>query len=180
MSRRRRLLLTVALCACRKEEPFRIVHVVDTSLPASIEAAEAEGAKHPRADSPWYRIPAFRNSTTPGTAARKCVSADSGRDMRSGEIVAGDFQIVATRGVKSYWKALHHPFGGGEPMTIRATRLDSVAESTRAEYRMTGGYPWDKFHQAAPRMATRGRWMLVATKGPDWGCFILTRRVESS
>ena len=180
MPRGRLLVLAVSLGACGGDDTYRPITAVDPTPLASIEAAEAEGAKYPRAGSPWYASGAFGDSAARGTADRKCVDTDSISDARSGEFAAGNFKVVSQRGLKSYWRALHHPFGGGEPLTIRTTRLDSIGESSRAQYSSTGGYPWDRFHQATPRMANHGRWMLVATKGKDWGCFIVLRDVRGA
>ena len=156
--------------------------VVAPSLP-SVAAAEAEAASYPQAPPP--RVTTFNlRHDFPGSAERTCVevgedAADQG--IRSGEFVAGNLGSftkhwgTAAETGKVWWKPLHTLDISESGLTVRATLLDDPA-ITRVYHNDGIGYGSGRFYPSLISLPRHGRWMLVATSGPDWGCFIVTLR----
>ena len=162
------------------------------SIPATIPQAEAEGARFVRHDSLLARQRYFADSPIDndrgggsgwgwlgGTSERRCVS-DSLPDfsLRSGEfIVRGAREFEAGKDHKVFWIPLHGSPSSKPPLVVRAARVDSAADSVRL--RVDGlargqfragplyGYP------SLVSFPSAGRWLVVATSGGDWGCFVL-------
>jgi hypothetical protein len=143
------------------------------SFPRSIAEAE-EGVRHPRESPPARPSDLF---TMPlGTEDRRCIAVEGSeyRGIRSGDFVAGPFNIYPEqwRQVgegKVWWQPLHVPYPAPQ-LTVRATLLDnpSVTRAERHTERTPGFYP------SSLKLPSAGRWLLIATAGPDWGCFLLT------
>jgi hypothetical protein len=102
--------------------------------------------------------------------------------LRSGEFIirSGILTPVTQRppfGYKILWVPLHSPFEFRSTLLIRAARLASPSDSLRqtvadAAYqpgapRRESGFP------SLVDFPRGGRWLVVATAGPDWGCFVL-------
>lgn len=156
-----------------------------TTVPHSIAAAEAEAARHPQAPPPPAIRLAFQDA--PGTGARNCVDVERQRPIsaqdgvRSGEFLAGPFVIYADmwrqdpeHASKLWWIPLHT--GKMPGLTVRAVLLDDptvqrVFTAAIVGYSDRGG---EAFYPSEVVLPVAGRWMLVATAGPDWGCFIVT------
>lgn len=164
------------------------------TLPATTAAAEAEGRGHPRSRPPHEPDGAFQRAA--GTAARACVEVEpllapdddstlpasdqrgsAGHGIRSGEFVAGPFggykQNWARdpRDGKLWWVPLHREAMPG--LTVRAILLDDPA--IRRTFTLTPAAGADgPFYPSGVVLPEPGRWMLLATAGPDWGCFVMT------
>jgi len=154
------------------------------SIPSSVQAAEAEGASHPRASAPMYTPTAFTSAFT-GAVERKCAvqaTADtSNGPLRSGEIVlrarlVGRWGLKANRDQKMYWQPLHNPFEFRDTLLIRAVRIDDPADSMRVSIPNWAYSPRSKKESGFPsqlRFPAAGNWLVIATAGSDWGCFVL-------
>lgn len=154
------------------------------TVPHSIAAAEAEAARHPQAPPPPAIGLAFQDA--PGTGARNCVDVERQRPtsaqngVRSGEFVAGPFVIYANmwrqnpeNARKLWWVPLHT--GKVPSLTVRAVALDDLTVQ-RTFVATTVGYSdrREAFYPSEVVLPVVGRWMLIATAGPNWGCFIVT------
>jgi hypothetical protein len=150
-----------------------------TDLLSLIGTIQDEGAKYPQQPLNDFR-------TAHGTSERLCVEA--GEDVRSGEIVIGgvppaplqflyDGPAAIALRRKVWLSPLHLPVrdrsGWPEPMTlqVRAIRIDAAAPPethlVSAIVRTNGQFRfWPVEH-----LPVSGRWLLVVTGGPNWGCF---------
>jgi hypothetical protein len=116
----------------------------------------------------------------PGTSTRSCVDATGQTDLRSGEIVAGNFAAFADdmrsrRGSKLYWIPLHQQLldvTNRQPtrLLVWGKRLDG-AESYFQEHSVVATSGGELFFPTGPKLPTLGRWRLMAATGPDWACF---------
>jgi len=158
--------------------------VMAQAIPASVEAAEVEGASYPRAASPAY-TPSVFTSEFVGTTERKCFAQPlntTGGSLRSGEMIlrtrlTGRWGLRAGRESKILWQPLHNPFEYPDTLLIRAVRIDSPADSLRLSIPNWGYSPGAKQESAFPstvQFPTSGSWLVIATAGSDWGCFVLT------
>jgi hypothetical protein len=126
---------------------------------------------------------------TEGTAERKCVAGGGAGPLRSGEFViggelSGPDPSARKRAVapKIWWSPLHH--GPKMELLVRARRVDSAGEYRyhgRTVVYGSGGpgrtVPLDQREYSFPsgvEFLHSGKWIVVATQGSDWGCFILT------
>jgi hypothetical protein len=148
------------------------------NIPATIPQAEAEGAGFVHDDSLSARQTYFAESPFGGTSERRCVS-DSLPDLslRSGDFIVRGRVFLPGVKHKVLWIPLHGSPLSKPPLVIRAARIESPADSVRL--RVEGlarggsyaaplyGYPSEVLFPIA------GRWLVVATAGGDWGCFVL-------
>jgi hypothetical protein len=157
-------------------------------IPLTISQAEAEGAGFGRADSLSVRqsyfaeLPLQPNGSLRwgeggGTSERRCVS-DSlpAWSLRSGDFIVRGRDFEAGVKHKALWIPLHGSSLSKPPLMIRAARMESPADSVRV--RVEGlahggssaeplyGYPSEVLFPSA------GRWLVIATAGHDWGCFV--------
>ncbi|MDX2260088.1 MAG: hypothetical protein SFU84_00145 [Gemmatimonadales bacterium] len=107
--------------------------------------------------------------------------------VRSGDFIAGPFETYNDVWKQGYGKLWWHPseMTPKPPLlVVQATRLDEQAESRVFE---SSDIAWPsgpkeseatslKFYPTGIRLPSLGRWMLVATAGNNWGCFIHTIR----
>lgn len=167
-------------------------------IPTTVEAAQAEGAAFPQAAPPTVIQSVFTHPFG-GTNQRMCTwsvpddSLTSG-SLRSGEIILrsrffGPWGLRAGKGHKMLWMPLHGPAKvspsmsfaewhkeaiKSPPLVLRAVRIDNPADSLRQTVLyMTGGATQFGFPSAV-RFPTAGKWLVIATTGNDWGCFLLT------
>jgi hypothetical protein len=156
-------------------------HVVSAqNIPVTIPQAEAEGAGFVHDDSLSTRQPYFAESPFGGTSERRCVS-DSLPDLslRSGDFIVRGRVFEAGVEHKVLWIPLHGS-ALSKPLVVRAARVDSAADSVRLR---VGGLARSLF-RAGPlygypslvSLPSGGRWLVVATAGGDWGCFVLDVR----
>lgn len=168
-------------------------HVVRAqNIPATVREAEAQGADFAHDALQVAQQPYFSNFPFGGTAERRCVvaaayvaytSAPNG-SLRSGDfIVRGGFLDASWggfRAAKEYkviWLPLHGSSLQKPPLVVRAARIGNGADSVRL--RIEGlthgsgpsgplyGYP------STVSFPNAGQWVIVATAGNDWGCFVL-------
>jgi hypothetical protein len=179
-----------------------VVAVLVSSLPhmsaaqrilMTVQAAEAEGAAFPRGATPAAVATDF-TSPFAGTAERKCVvpppdDSLAGSTLRSGEFIlrgqfgrtTGPMGYVIGRARKLLWEPLHNPYvyPTRSGLLVRGVRLGHPTDTlrlavARAAYPgvklkyTEAGYPSDF------RFRSAGQWLMVATSGFDWGCFLLT------
>ena len=163
------------------------------NIPTTIREAEAQGADFAHDAPQVAQQPYFSDFPFGGTAERRCVvaaaydaytSAPNG-SLRSGDfIVRGEFFRASWGGfhaVKEYkviWVPLHGSALRKPPLVVRAARVGNPADSVR--FRVEGlahdgldrpkplyGYP------STVSFPSAGQWVIVATAGNDWGCFVL-------
>ena len=160
----------------------------------AITAAEAEGAAYPRPTEDKKDSTPQVFEVAPGTSERRCTEA-KGRWVRSGEFLAGAFDDyygwLWRQGVsKMSWTPAFAPSGIGRAaevvdpwtLTIKATRLDAQASvvSTQARTLSRGVLPNGDltktvfFSGVGLLLPSPGRWLVVGTAGPNWGCFIFS------
>jgi hypothetical protein len=145
------------------------------SLAPTIEAAEAR-AKLPvglvLAAVSMHPADADFVAAAVGTPDRRCVEAGSGGRFRSGDFVAAmpDYAAYwAQGGVKVVWISVR-PETPRVPLVVKATRLDAAAEG-----RVYGvDIPNAPRYPSGVYLPQAGRWMMVATAGGAWGCFVVT------
>ena len=154
------------------------------SLPRSIAEAQEQGARHPRLD--WKSVASqIGGRHVPGSTERRCVDVGSEREVRSGDFVAGNFAaysgIWARGSGKLYW--IPHRLAwpdSSTPLRVAAVPLDPGSGprvfEKRTSARTVGVIPEVHFFPSGFRLPGKGTWMLVATAGPHWGCFIFTLR----
>lgn len=118
----------------------------------------------------------FKN--VPGTAERKCTNAKDKPVLRSGEFVVGnvDQYLAAWKPNpvegKLWWVPLHADQMPG--LLVRATLLADPTTSYIYQQPLVAWGNGTRFYASGVLLPTAGTWMLIATSGPDWGCFILT------
>jgi hypothetical protein len=156
-----------------------------------VQAAQEEGARFPRGN-PQAPPRTFRSM---GTASRKCVEFPPNVDSkwvfnhpvsrRSGEFETGAqiSALKAGQAGKVWWDPLHKPRPTKATLIVRGTRLDQP-EITSRFVSSRYAYPVTKdghahleeyaFYPTGFSLPSPGRWLLIATSGDDWGCFIVS------
>ncbi|MEZ4503129.1 MAG: hypothetical protein R3C39_10930 [Dehalococcoidia bacterium] len=180
--------------------------VVDAPAPlswarhgASIEEIEAAGALYPAAPPPdelpsaFFTQPLPYSTPTPPTPIagfdeRRCV--DGTYPRRSGEFVFYGLEYESqwrpdVPGMKTAFTPLHQPEDVRRMdriLAIRATLLDDPRHTyVHYPYAVYGINPETSERGDASWISSfvlprEGRWAIVATAGPDWGCFVLDLR----
>lgn len=151
-----------------------------------IASAEADGATHPRAERSRPLPAEWDARSWWGSADRKCVEVRGRGPARSGEFIIGgelgtDPPIYAGIAVKIWWAPLHNsrtmePLSVvGErlssPMQMRLT-LETVAFPVQPGQRIAEA-DREYFYPGDTVIPDAGRWLLVASSGDNWGCFIM-------
>lgn len=156
------------------------VRIVDSAIPLSVGAAEAEGDAYPRGPTPDPRRTAKLDKYA-GSAARRCRHAGrSGEAIRSGDFAIGRGIAMMQAGIptKVFWIPLHDPSGAA--LHIRAARISAGASSpdtlrrTLVNIATTGEHTTTAFYPGAFKLPRQGEWLVVATSGPDWTCVLVT------
>jgi hypothetical protein len=169
-------------------------HVVNAqNIPATIREAEAQGADFAHDVPQVAQHPFFSDFPFGGTAERRCVVAGAyvaytsmpNGSLRSGDfIVRGEFSKASCGGFqavkehKVLWVPLHGSSLHKPALVVRAARIGNAADSVRlrieglthgtsGESEPLYGYPSEVSFPSA------GQWVIVATAGNDWGCFVL-------
>jgi len=155
-----------------------------------VSSAEREAATFPvESGLPRRMKKVFASPDTPGTTARKCVTGSGRGPLRSGEFVIGgelsgqDPEDPRRRvAPKLWWSPLHH--GEKMELLVRARRVGSggeyrfhgvtVAHSSSGPNQLVPEAEREYFFPSAVEFLHSGTWVVVATQGSDWGCFILT------
>ncbi len=160
------------------------------NIPATVREAEAEGAELAH-NTPAVAGQRYFTDPFGGTAERRCVvaaayhaytSAPNG-SLRSGDFIVrggfldaswGGFQAVEEH--KVLWLPLHGS-ASRIPLVVRAARVGNATDTLR--FRVEGlayspgpdgrlyGYP------SLVSFPSAGQWVVVATAGNDWGCFVV-------
>jgi hypothetical protein len=174
---RRTLLVTALLIAVPNT-------VAAQPMRNTIAAAEAEGAAVPPSILNGTAAPIFMQSYD-GTPDRKCAEAPAGMhhpnaSLRSGEFILRSDLISASEPVinhahKILWWPLHNPYQYPSTLLLRAVRLSNPGDSLRISITH---WAWNgtKQQSAFPssiRFPSAGTWLVIATAGSDWGCFVL-------
>ena len=164
----------------------------------SIDGAEAEARDWPVIDAPEDETASAGRYA--GVADRVCVEVQPGVSgngaWRSGDFVTGSWDVYLKerpadqRYSKIWWSPVYNRPDLLAGVTVRAVRLDvSRADSLMEVFYFDqvawpsppdqtptplpeGGHP-DYFYPSGLELPTGGRWMLVATMGPNWGCFVI-------
>jgi hypothetical protein len=167
----------------------RGVAVDSPPIPTTIQQAEHEGAIFPRGDTQTPPPPGFDTEKTIGTADRRCVEFTERLSTvrgRSGEfVVSGEIgALMVAREGKVSWTPFHDPASAHATLLVRGSRLDHPGITSRfvsANYALpataNGSVTRDHaFYPSSFSLPSPGRWLLVATSGDDWGCFIVNVR----
>ncbi|HEX5069745.1 MAG TPA: hypothetical protein VFV78_05955 [Vicinamibacterales bacterium] len=157
---------------------------VTDARPRTIAAAEAEGASYPRVEA----------DTRPGSSApaRTCMLIKSDHIVFPAStggfdpsLLSGDFSAVSISfgWDKTYELAkvpfeVRHPDVIGAGLWLRLIRLDAPGDAPPLSLpgfnarTMNSGLG---FFATFPKFPTPGRWMMIASAGANWGCFVLDR-----
>ena len=149
-----------------------------------VASAEREGAAFPVDSSRPARLKAlFTDQSVPGNSSRRCVSASGFGPVRSGDFVISG-RLSGPRNkyneIKVAWGPMHHQ---RQMLLLVRGRLVGTDETTSLESSVVAhGLPKpgtvvpeaerEYFFPSGIKFASAGRWILVATQGADWGCFI--------
>ncbi len=164
--------------------PRRLRPGIDVEQPPldTIEAAEAEAETYPQTPVHETRVPDGLAKAEAGTSDRKCVETSGHNILRSGEFVAANFASLPTSEEiqrwgwnKLVWIRLHPAANDSESLVVRAKRLGQPVQSIAFRYPVPHSTAITAFPTIVP-LFDRGRWMLVATSGSDWGCFVFEAR----
>ena len=145
----------------------------------TVEGVEDEAMSYPSAPLPKELGESFGRNL-PGNSDRRCVDVGNDTDVRSGEFVAGNFREYVRqwepdmpdgRG-KLYWIPLHPD--KMRSLTVRAILLDHPTITETYHFNVIGWTENGPFYPSGIPLPRAGTWRLVATSGPDWGCFELT------
>lgn len=157
-------------------------------IPTTVAEAEAEGAAYSRDPAPAVLPAAYEEFT--GSIEQRCVSAadDTTRGVswraatsrRSGEmILRGRAPIAGPPGNKMLWMPLHDPGRNPATLLLRGTRLDHPSDTIRlTDSPARGparqlGHPDSFGFPTSVVFPTAGRWLVAASTGHDWGCFLI-------
>ena len=152
-------------------------------IPRTVGEAEAEGARWAkRKEATTQRGEVAK--TWAMSAPRKCVTAEVSAPLRSGEFHIGGELVSGPRPngqVKIWWEPMHPV--DSLPLVVRGISLTNPADTLRQMMKdiSRGGTPpmdWSGpfFFPSGFWFPASGRFLVVATSGADWGCFILTHR----
>jgi hypothetical protein len=150
---------------------------------SDIRDAEDEGRDYQTSPSPERRAPAFEG-TVGGDRGRVCVEMSGKGPTRSGEFVAEIFYLyedgeAGEWGAKMPWAPLHlqeEVFANGDVsgVVVRAASLDEPSKISTQKFTTVAGFEdLGSVYTSYVRLPGEGPWRMVATSGPDWGCFDL-------
>ena len=115
-------------------------------------------------------------------APRSCATAMSIGPLRSGEfIIGGNIGGAAAwhDAVKIWWAPMHPD--KRNQLVVRGASLTIPGDTVRyvsSNWAVGGPPPYDltrpNFYASGFWFPATGRWLVIATSGRDWGCFILT------
>lgn len=171
-------------CASPQSAPGGRSAIASDSVHASVRDAEAEGRRWPAAVA--NNRYSSESALDGGTPQRQCVDVDRINIAQSGDFVVGPFASYNEEWHRGYGKIWWHSASATTPnatLIVRASRLDGDAAPRVFEQSFitfpvdhAGKRTGSLFYPSDFRMPSAGRWMLVATAGDNWGCFILTVR----
>lgn len=148
-------------------------------IATTVAIAEAEGNKWPTVSVPSTQPENSQARLLLGAAPRTCVGAVSIGPLRSGELLVGGEigGAVAVKGsarpAKVWWMP-KYPVRN-DSLVVRAALLGSPADTMRivmTTWSSSGPNTGPWAYPSATRLPKSGRWLVVATSGPNWGCFV--------
>lgn len=157
--------------------------IAQDSIARSIADAERRISHHSR---PPKNNPTWdAGNVDAGTPERKCVDVGDANRVRSGDFVASGFGLYNDPSV--WWNGYgkiglvpRHISNGTAPrVVVHATRLSGPPDGRVFESPAIAAGTGDRrpaFYATGIHVPTTGLWMLVATAGDNWGCFLLTVR----
>jgi hypothetical protein len=158
-----------------------IPNAAHAPIRSSIADAEAEGAVWVRRTELTFQPATGGAEHWVDAAPRKCVRAGSGNLVRSGGILIGG-EISgppAGREVKIWWEPMHP--AESFSLVVRGAKLGPASDTLRyanAGWAVGGspkvGLTGPIFYASGIAFPSAGQWLLIATSGPDWGCFLLS------
>ena len=176
--------------ASRSKEPAEGASGVGGSVSQSsarlsdIRDAEEQGEGYPTAQAPDGRAPVFREPS-PGVTTRECVTVSDEGPTRSGEVVTqvlylNEDEKAGKLGAKMPWATLHlqneyFARQGEVPgVVVRVASLGEPSKIKTYKFSRTAGFAeMGVSYPSYVRLPGEGPWRLIATSGPDWGCFDL-------
>jgi hypothetical protein len=176
----RRIILCAAVSIC-----LRPVKVVAQAVAATVAQAEAEAIGFPRFSATVPRQPFFADKPFAGTSDRRCVPSSTDDPQASGSLRSGDMIVrgrlsgpsglQAGKEHKILWLPLHGDRTRRIDLVLRATRIGHPADSLRRTIPgiVTGGGGRMNGYPSSVSFPSAGQWLVVATAGDDWGCFVL-------
>ena len=155
----------------------------DSKVLSDVRDAEAEGKAYPTAASPERTSPVFEQPLR-GTSKRECVEIPRRTYVRSGEFVARVEYVytdenTGERYAKIPWSRLHlseEYFANEGKVAAMIVRVAPLEDPSRIEARKlsgTAGNASGEFYTSDTPLPGEGPWRMIATSGPDWGCFDL-------
>jgi hypothetical protein len=176
-----KLALILAMCVSGGRE------VLAQSLRVPQGASEAQIVAAAHADGEAY--PRFLTTAPRDALPRRCVAAWEIGPAQSGEFtiggnLAGSVAMRAGRPGKVWWAPLHYA-ADMPPLVVRGRSLTTPSDTlifttAKIAWPVTPGGPRvppaqrKYFFPSGITIPGPGRWLLIATSGPNWGCFILT------
>jgi len=141
--------------------------------------AEQDAETYPSAPPPQKTATKFERHY-PGTEQRACVNVNGYETVRSGEFIAQYFdqfirqwQPNMREGLgKIMWFPMHWDQMSG--LQVRVMRRDDFTVVKTARFSDVAGTEDGTFYPSGITLPRAGRWRLIATSGPDWGCFEVT------
>ena len=150
------------------------------SVASSVQIADAQGARLPSVPAPELSQYSLLTAQYPGTSDHRCVEVGEAYRIRSGDFVVAGFSVYRrvwhTGWGKLMWMPYHPQPANPGQLVVRATRLDAPAPQWIFEREgglaHSPGANLDYSYPSGFYLPTTGRWMLVASAGTNWGCFI--------
>jgi hypothetical protein len=153
-----------------------------TVTSVDLQQVEARGAVFQGGERGPQQV-GFDEQTDLGTKDRKCVEVTDGDIVQSGDFIVGSFRFFAShwqlnRARKLWWMPRYLSTGQlRSPLLVQANGLDRPGGVTtyrrEALVRGNGGLYFFNTDFGLPEA---GKWLLVATSGPNWGCFVVIVR----
>jgi hypothetical protein len=161
-------------------------HVLNAqNIPSTIREAETQGADIAHEGPQVAEQSYVHDSPFGGTADRRCVPTAEQNwagSLRSGDFIvrgrlnddASGFQ--AGKEHKVLWIPVHGSASWTPPLVVRAARVGNPADSVHFNIEHLvhgGGGPTPLYgYQSLVSFPSAGQWVVVATAGNDWGCFL--------
>ncbi|HKW02275.1 MAG TPA: hypothetical protein VJN96_20805 [Vicinamibacterales bacterium] len=150
-----------------------------------IAAAEAAGAKHSRANDRAVANDPPRTCII--VKPEQIVFPTTTGDPRDHNLLSGDFfaSSISFGWDKTYQQGKMpleplHPEATGDGLRLSLVRLDPPGLSHNQRFELNRGSGYRPFFPSWPYFDTPGKWMILATAGSNWGCFVIDRPVTSS
>jgi hypothetical protein len=147
--------------------------------PDAVQRAETRGAAYQRGEKRFEQVGVDAQAHV-GTKDRKCVEVGDADVVQSGDFVAGSFKFFSghwqSSGARKLWwmpRYLPNDQAPG-PLLLEATALDRLenVNTYRGESIVRGAAGF-YFFNTDFGLPQAGRWLIVGTAGPNWGCFIV-------